>query len=364
MFTNPNKHTAAKFLITASFIGLASCGTKKSDSSSSLELIDRPLLENYVDAVILPTYTSLSVRAGELVAAMKELEANQQADILEKARTAWVNTRAPWEQSEGFLFGPVDQNGYDPSLDTWPLNKTDLDLVLNSNISMTPEYAATLADNQKGFHTVEYLIYGESSNKTASQFTAREFEYLKAISQNLQDVANLLVDSWNKGDKPFRTTFVSAGEAGNTVYPSLKSAGEEIINGIVGICDEVADGKIATPFDAKDPNLVESQFSLNSLQDFSDNIRSVQNAWMGHVAGATVTAGVSLHDRIETVDQALADRVTQEIQNAIDAILEIPGPFPTAILNDQNGPVINNAQDKIRIVRDSFQANVLPLIAN
>ena len=53
---------------------------------------------------------------------------------------AWVAARVPWEQSEGFLFGPVDTFGYDPAMDSWPVNRTDLDAVLASGQAFTPEY--------------------------------------------------------------------------------------------------------------------------------------------------------------------------------------------------------------------------------
>jgi len=47
---------------------------------------------------------------------------------------------------------------------------------------------------------------------------------------------------------------------------------------------EVANGKIADPFDQRDPNIVESQFSGNSLADFANNIMGSKNAYTIAVA--------------------------------------------------------------------------------
>ena len=356
--------------------GLAACSNNDGVSSAEQckvsdglvagapSLIDKAVLENYTDNVVVPTYKSLAANAGELKTAAIALKNSPTEESLSAMQAAWVAARIPWEQSEGFLFGPVDANAYDPALDTWPLNKTDLETVLTSNAALTSDFVATLDDNNKGFHTIEYLIFGEDSQKKIAAFTAREYEYMIAASENLQNVATLLVNSWTEGvdgAKPFRETFVTAGEAGNTVYPSISAAGQEIINGLIGIAEEVADAKIANPFDAQDPNLVESQFSFNSLQDFSDNMRGIENSWKGAAPDQIVKTGTSLSDRIGSHDPELNTCVTTGIQNSIDAILEIPSPFPKSMLDPLNATVITKAQEQIRLLRDTLLMNVLPL---
>ena len=73
-----------------------------------------PMLNDFANGIVLPTYTDLDNKAGELLAAVKALEADKSQGNLEKAQQAWVATRIPWEQSEAFLFGPVDTQGLDP----------------------------------------------------------------------------------------------------------------------------------------------------------------------------------------------------------------------------------------------------------
>ena len=41
----------------------------------------------------------------------------------ETACNAWITAREPWEESEAFLFGPVDELGLDPNMDSWPLDQ-------------------------------------------------------------------------------------------------------------------------------------------------------------------------------------------------------------------------------------------------
>jgi predicted lipoprotein len=346
-------------------ISLFSCEKEQNSASISESLIDKAFIENLVDEVILPTYSSLAGRASALRTAAENFRSDRDDSHLQTLRSAWSEARSPWEQSEGFLFGPVDANGYDPAMDTWPLNRTDLDFVLNSTEDIDGEFVRKLADNQKGFHSIEFLIFGGDSIKAADAFTDREIDYMISGAENLEDVANDLVGSWatgSEGQKPFREIFTTAGELGNSVYPSTLAAGQEILNGLIGICEEVADGKIAAPVDAQDQNLVESQFSLNSLEDFADNIRSVQNVWRGTTDSGAAVSKLSLSTRIATVDSDLAEKVDEQIQVAITAILAIPSPFPATLLKEENQEVIRQAQDKIRALRTTLSDEVKPLL--
>ena len=71
-------------------------------------------LNDFANTVVLATYIDLDNRAGELLIAVKALEADTTQANLGQAQAAWKATRKPWEQSEAFLFGPVDTQGLDP----------------------------------------------------------------------------------------------------------------------------------------------------------------------------------------------------------------------------------------------------------
>ena len=51
------------------------------------------------------------------------------------------------------------------------MNETDLKGVLKSKDKITTEYVAEkLKDTEKGFHAIEYLLFGENNSKTAAEF--------------------------------------------------------------------------------------------------------------------------------------------------------------------------------------------------
>jgi putative iron-regulated protein len=351
-------------LVLTSALALISCG----DDDSTTDTFDPEIIPHFADDVVVPTYQQLAARLEALNAASSALAAAPTAERLAAARKAWFDARVPWEQSEGFLFGPVDSFGYDPALDSWPVNRSDLDAVLAGNGAFTPGYVSNLEDTLKGFHTVEYLLFARApdtgAEKTVQDFTQREFDYLKAISLQLKDIGAALANAWTQsvdGRPPYRDVFANAGQSGNSAYPSVNSAAQEMVGGIVNILDEVANGKIADPYDAKDPELVESQFAYNSLSDFSNNIRSVENAYMGHLPGATAK-GRSLADFVKDANPELDTRIRQELTDAITALSRIPEPFRESIRNPSSADEIEAAQEAIRKAHDSFQTDVTRLI--
>jgi uncharacterized iron-regulated protein len=317
------------------------------------------ILQNLGNDVILATYAELDAKTIDLVTALTTFETAPSEANLETARQAWRDARVPWEQSEGFLFGPVDQQGIDPAIDSWPVNQPDLDAVLASPNALTKAYIDGLDGTLKGFHTIEYLIFGTDGNKAASDFTPRQLEYLSACAQSLAGATQQLYYAWKPDQKNFIANVLNAGQAGNTIYPSQKAALEEIMNGLITIADEVANGKINDPLSQQNANLEESRFSSNSKSDFANNIRSIKNAYTGIYQNSS---GVGLSKLIATQNGALDTKIKTQIDEAINAIEAIQGTFTSAIFNAK--PSVENAQTSVRNLQQTLEAEVLPIISN
>ena len=104
----------------------------------------------------------------------------------------------------------------------------------------------------------------------------------------LRAVGGILHDAWKSTGGNYQRNFTLAGESGS-IYTSQKTALVELVDGIIGIADEVGTGKIASPLTGNGggaaPELEESRFSNNSKLDFEHNIESVQNIYMGDFNG-------------------------------------------------------------------------------
>ena len=313
------------------------------------------MLSDFANTVVLATYTDLDNKAGELLAVVKALEADPTQGNLEKAQEAWKATRTPWEQSEAFLFGPVDTQGLDPALDSWPVDHVNLQSVLNSDDTLTVDFVSGLEDTQKGFHTIEFLLFREGNQRKASDITARELEYLVSTTENLKASTSQLRLAWAPEGENFSSAVAQAG-TGSVVYPSQNAAVQEMVNGMITIADEVANGKISDPYNESDTTLVESQFSFNSISDFQDNIRGIQNVYMGKF----MTDGQGLNEFVNSQNPALDARFQQEVQAAIDAIGAIPDPFRDSITINRGA--VQAAIEAVSTIQLTLEQNILPLV--
>lgn len=141
------------------------------------------IIEQYVDAVVLPTYEDLTkenqtllTRVQELNAALQRGNKEQIDKAFEAAAQQWMTARRPWETSEAFLFGPVDQLGLDPNMDSWPLDVNALRTILNNGNFSETEYGedanketVEAAQNVRGFHTLEFLLFKQGKPRTLEE---------------------------------------------------------------------------------------------------------------------------------------------------------------------------------------------------
>ncbi|MBX7151571.1 hypothetical protein K1X84_08020 [bacterium] len=349
------------FMLTSAFLLITSCGND--DSLPPIEYDATALLANVADSVILQTYEDLDTKAGLLLTSVQTLSSDPTEPHLEAARSAWVAARAPWEMSEGFLFGPVDTKGIDPDIDSWPVNVVDLDNVLAGSATLNESYINGLEGTLKGFHTIEYLLFGdEATPKTLGSFTTREFDYLVACVQSFKSETHDLAMSWAPSGENYTSQLKNAGSP-SSLYISHKAALQEILQGMIAIADEVANGKIQDPFAQSDVTLEESRFSNNSKADFQNNIRSIRNLYLGEYTGLGTGNLVGISHLINQVDANLDEHLKDELDEAIELIGAIGGTngtFTDAITNNRSS--IEAAQNAVRAIQQTLESEIQPII--
>lgn len=307
-------------------IGFTACDSSADGDGDEIDLA--PVLANMAQNVILATYNDLDQAAMVLLTSCNTLASATTAPNLEAARTAWRAARVPWESSEGFLFGPVDQFGLDPALDTWPVDEIAIEAILTGSDALTQAFVANqdVDSGLKGFHVIEYLLFGAVGEKETSDFTVRELEYLTAAAEVLADDAEVLFESWNPSGDNYMSNLVNAGQSGSQ-FVSAKDALLTLADALVGIADEVGAGKMQGPLD-EGILQVESRFSGNSKADFQNNIRSIQHVYLGDYGSVS---GSGITDLVAELDSDLDEQVRTEIAAAISEIGAITGEFRTAI---------------------------------
>ncbi|MGE3267814.1 MAG: imelysin family protein [Chloroflexota bacterium] len=286
----------------------------------------------YAQNVVIPTYSLLAQRLGELRGQIGTLRQSPTDANLQAAQAAWLAARQPWEWSESFLFGPVSSMGLDPALDSWPVSQDNLTAVLTGDTPLDAASVAALEPEVKGFHSVEWILFGDRATKQASALTPRELLYAELVTDEMAGIGQTLVQAWTigvDGEEAFGPILSSAGPA-NALYSSQTAVVEELLVGIVDILNEVAEEKIGLPLDNRDPSLAESWYSQTSIDDYRNNVRGALQAYNGSLPDATAT--VSLKALVQATDPALDTEITAGFTRTLAALDAIPAPFEQSVL--------------------------------
>jgi uncharacterized iron-regulated protein len=337
------------FKVLILILGLSGCDSDK--TVDPIETYDYTnIINSYSDNVIIATYSDLKIKTADLQIACDSFANNPTQPNLNLAANAWYAARAPWELSEAFLFGPVSFLSIDPSMDSWPVDETQLESVLSSTFELTPDFVRNgLGYSLRGFHTLEYFLFTDGSFRDFSNITERGRLYMTSVATVLAEDAVNVHDQWVSS---YGAEFKNAGKSGSR-YSSVNQAVQEIADGIITIVDEVGNGKISEPFVTKDVNTVESQYSWNSLTDFSNNITGVKNAYLGGT-------GTGLDEYVKSKNSPLNDRVLSEIEDAITKISSIPEPFRN---NLNANTEIQASIDACNTLLETFINDVKPLLS-
>lgn len=359
------------FFIAALAAGMSftACGDDKSeggdDGSTKLEMsVLEPVVDNYADAVVLPTYKALMEKNAALYDAVAALCASPSDKAFEKAADAWLAAREPWEKSEAFLFGPVDALGLDPNMDSWPLDQAGIEQILSSGdwgaLEWTEDSEAEAAQGVRGFHTLEYLLFKDGEARTindADYLAAPESwcNYMKAVANLLKKDATDLYEAWAvsyEGKDAYATIFKNHN---NSTYPTALACVEEIIDGCITIADEVGNAKIGDPYNlymsgqtTQALYAVESWYSWHSKDDYTNNIYSVRNAYYGSLT--TTVAANSIAAIVAKNNPTLDREVKAAINAAENAIQAIPTPFRNHINSSESEAAMEACADLVDVL--------------
>lgn len=349
------------FLLGAMTIGFTACSSDNggngefdlpdvgqattSISSSDKEM--QKVAKNYVQEVVYPTYQALASNARTLYSAAQTLYKSAEAGTMTQkeinaACEAFKNTRQEWERSEAFLFGSATDNQLDPHIDSWPLDRDELERALTNETLITgfkSENPAKFVSEHNtefqsvlGFHGMEFVLFRNGAHRTVEALKANdtdegvtsvrgidELAFLQAVAADVRNITALLEFTWMGSAASNETKAILSGE-GSYVFSTLRYNGlasngtmcfgqnllspssttgytswqgtmnQIFVGGCSNICAEVADQKLGQAYrvatgqgnpteDSKD--YIESPYSHRSFIDYQDNIYSIKNSLYG-----------------------------------------------------------------------------------
>jgi putative iron-regulated protein len=336
-------------------VAIASCSKNNTPTKTNTDgTLEGQVLADFPTNLANPNYLDIETKAGIMKDAAALFIATPNDANLKVTQDAWKNTRGAWESCEGYLFGPVEDFNYDPTMDDWPVNKTDLDSLLSSKNPLAVSDIDPLETTLKGFHAIEYIIYGVGGTKKAAQITDRQKTYLSSLTQSLYNTTKQLRDSWDPSQSGNFTVQVTTAGKGSTRFTTRKDFFKALVGSMADICNEVADEKMQTPLAAQDSTLDESSFSHNSVTDFTNNIKGVLSAYLSSYNG---TSGHSLSELVKSKNISLDAKIQTQINAAVSSFSLLNGiTYEKAIY--ANKDKVGQIQTAIRTLKATIEGDL------
>ena len=150
------------------------------------------LSTTYVNDVVTKTYSNLANEAEKLYSLIAVLKSKVNAGTavtqgeVDAICTSYKTARSHWEESEAWLYGAASDYEIDPSIDSWPLevkalaedltNATKMAAISNTTGAEYIRAISDLAQENRGFHGLEFIFFRNGSNRLAKYFSKTELE--------------------------------------------------------------------------------------------------------------------------------------------------------------------------------------------
>lgn len=312
-------------------------------------------------ALVHANYEDAVTAAMELQAANAALVADASDATLQAAKDAWLDARPTYLQTEVFRFydGPIDGDDGDPEgrINAWPMDESTVDYVDGvddsgriADESFTIDEESLASGNGEGgdtdvtlgWHPIEFLLWGQDltapsermpgqrpfTDYSTADHADRRGEYLLATNAILVADLQAVADEWAPDQDNYRQHLLDA-PPGDVLQKIL--TGMIVLSGF-----ETGGERLQAALDAGDQEEEHSCFSDNTKVDMVEDVRGVQNVWLGRYRrrdGSMVT-GTGIETVVRELNPSLADDLTARIQTSLDLAEALENPFDLEIQPD------------------------------
>ena len=317
-----------------------------------------------------------------LKAAVEALLADPSPDTLAAARTAWLESRVPYQQTEAYRFGNAIVDDWEGKVNAWPLDEglidyvdaayggaTDENQYATLNVVANPAFTlsgveidaskitpallkdqlheadAVEANVANGYHAIEFLLWGQDLNGTAPGAGSRVWtdyaqddactngncdrrgEYLQAATDLLISDLEWMAAQWTD-DGEARTTLMSNEDAGIvamlTGMGSLsygEQAGERMKLGVM----------------LNDPEEEHDCFSDNTHDSHYYDGLGIRNVYMGEYVriDGSVVSGPSLSELVAEADSDVDSALRADLNQTMIELGQIKAAAEAGFSYDQ-----------------------------
>lgn len=323
------------------------------------------MVETYADIAEAVYADSLST-AQSLREAVGALTASPSAETLAAARTAWLASRVPYQQSEAYRFGNPIVDDWEGKVNAWPLDEGLIDYVDASygeseenplytlNVIAHPQFSIagteidaaeitpeligeTLheadgieANVASGYHAVEFLLWGQDLNGVEAGAGDRPWTdyaqgeactngncdrraaYLTAATDLLVSDLEYIVAQWAED-----------GEARKAVTADPQAGLTAMLTGMGSLSyGEQAGERMKLGLMLHDPEEEHDCFSDNTHNSHYYDGLGIRNVYLGSYArvDGSVLSGPSLSELVAAADPAVDAQLKTELDASVEKL--------------------------------------------
>ena len=326
----------------------------------------KDVLTTYAD-IAHAGYDDSLITAKELQAAIDELVANPSASTFDAAKSAWLASRAPYQQTEVYRFGNAIVDDWEGKVNAWPLDEGLIDYVetglYGEESEENPAYTANVIANPTltisgetidastidaalleslheiddveanvatGYHAIEFLLWGQDLNGTDAGAGERKWtdyasgdactngncdrrgEYLQAAVDLMVSDLEWMTAQWAEGGEARETVLEGDGVPGLTA----------IVTGMGSLSyGELGGERTKLGLLLHDPEEEHDCFSDNTHNSHFYDALGIQNVYLGRYTrvDGSVVEGPSLSDLVAANDAALDTELRAKLAASVVA---------------------------------------------
>lgn len=321
------------------------------------------VLDNYAD-IAEAKYSDSLTTAQTLLEAVKELTANPSAEALQTAKTAWLASRVPYQQTEVYRFGNAIVDDWEGKVNAWPLDEglidyvdavyggaTDENAYAVLNVVANPSFtlSGSTIDASKitpallegqlheadgiesnvatGYHAIEFLLWGQDLNGHGAGAGARPWtdfaagtdctngncdrrgDYLTAATELLVSDLAWMADQWKEG-----------GAARAAVMENEDAGISAMLTGMGSLSyGEQAGERMRLGVMLNDPEEEHDCFSDNTHNSHFYDALGIRNVYLGSYTSidGTIVNGASLSSLVADADSGVDTELRAKLNNTM-----------------------------------------------
>jgi putative iron-regulated protein len=353
---NMSKMKILRFTILSVFLlYLGGCAPESGPYVPPAPIETSQVNSNIANNVILPQIFEVDIKVASLNYYVSRFISDRNTLTLDSVRIAWRTAHEWWSESQAMLLGPARDGKLSTRIDSFPVVISDIKQILRYPL-INEDLIIGFDGSVKGFHALEYLLFGVDGSKKVSEFTPKELDYIGAITREMERLTQSLRYSWDPTRENYVGQITNPGQSGGA-YATDKDAMRDLIDAMIFICDDLAERKIGKPLDMTADTLEESRFSSNSTNDYRSNILGVKYMYQGgKEPNSYGLSGLVIARSGFDLDT----KVFNEISNAINSISALVPTFSSS-LNTKPGDV-GAARQAVRVLKNTLETQVRPLL--